>query len=123
MLNRVFHTGLAVQNLEESVILFESLGFKVVDRFHKPDLKADAAMLNNGEANYELFEFADTSHPQFQFIRNHVAFFSDDLEADLEEFLSRGYKLTIPITEGQIVRYAYVQDSIGTNIELATEKS
>lgn len=123
MLKSVFHTGVAVEDLEASIEQFEKLGFKVTNRFKKPDLNAKAAMLNKGEANYELFEFSDTSHPQFVFISNHIAFYSDDLEADLADFVERGYNITIPITEGITVRYVYVQDSVGTNIELATEKA
>lgn len=123
MLKRLLHTGLAVPELDAAIKLYESLGFTNVKRFHKPDLDADVAMVSRGEATYELFEFHNPEHPQVEFIRNHIAIYSDSIEADVEALLNQGYKLTIPITEGIVFRFAYVQDKAGTNYEIATEKT
>jgi methylmalonyl-CoA/ethylmalonyl-CoA epimerase len=122
MLKRILHTGLAVPNLEDAIKMYQILGFKVVNRFSKPDLKAEVALLSKGETTFELFQFNDPSNPQVQFIRNHIAIYSDSIEEDVTNLLEQGYKLTIPITEGVIFRYAYVQDASGTNYEIATEK-
>lgn len=123
MLKRVLHTGLAVPNLPDAIQLYRSLGFEVVKEFHKPDLKADVAMVAKDETTFELFEFSDPGHPQVQFIRNHIAIYSDNLEEDIDMLIGKGYTLTIPITEGIVFRFAYVQDDSGTNYEIATDKS
>jgi catechol 2,3-dioxygenase-like lactoylglutathione lyase family enzyme len=123
MLKKILHTGLAVSSLEDSIKLYESLGFKVTTRFDKPDLHAKVVMVTKGETTFELFEFENTNNPQIEFIRNHVAIYSDSIEEDVRQLTSKGYKLTIPITEGVIFRYAYVQDKSGANYEIATEKS
>lgn len=123
MLTKILHTGLAVPNLTEAVELYQSLGFELVKEFHKPDIDADVALVAKGETAFELFEFHNPDHPQVEFIRNHVAIYSDSIEEDVDTLLAKGYKLTIPITEGVIFRFAYVQDQSGANYEIATDKS
>jgi catechol 2,3-dioxygenase-like lactoylglutathione lyase family enzyme len=122
MLKRVLHTGVEVANLEVAIALYESLGFSVGTRFTKPEPKAQVAHVKKGETTFELWEFADKSHPQVAFIRNHVAILSDALERDVDKLQQSGYKLTIPITEGVVLRYAFVQDSAGANYEIAADK-
>lgn len=122
MLKKILHTGLAVPNLSDSIDMYESVGFKVAKRFHKSDINADVAMVAKDETTFELFEFHNPDHPQVGFIRNHIAFYSDDIEKDVQELIGKGYRLTIPINEGMVFRFAYVQDKCGTNYEIATKK-
>ena len=122
MLKHILHTGVAVPDLDKAIKLYQSLGFGITKQFHKDDINADVAMLIKGEATYELFQFYNPDHPQVEFIRSHIAIYSDSLEQDIDMLLSQGYKLVIPITEGVIFRFAYVQDSVGINYEIATEK-
>jgi catechol 2,3-dioxygenase-like lactoylglutathione lyase family enzyme len=123
MLKRILHTGLTVPNLKASIDLYESLGFKVENKFHKSDISADVAMVGNGETMFELFEFHNLAHPQVEFIRNHIAIYSDSIEEDVDKLIKQGYELVIPITEGMVYRFAYVQDSAGMNYEIATDKN
>jgi len=123
MLKSILHTGLAVPDLQAAMELYASLGFEVQKQFHKDDLQADIAIITKGETAFELLQFNDPSHPQIQFIRNHIAIYSDDLEHDIAELQQQGYKLTIPITEGMVYRFAYLQDTAGTNYEIATDKT
>jgi len=123
MLKGILHTGLAVPNLQEAIEFYKSLGFVVVKEFDKPDLKANGAMVAKGESTFELFQFNDPRNAQVEFIRNHIAIYSDSLKDDVDQLIKKGYKLTIPITEGKIFRYAYVQDESGTNYEIATDKT
>lgn len=123
MIKRILHTGTAVPDIDEAVKFYESLGFEAAQRFHKPDLDAEVAMMVQGEACYEIFQFNNPDHPQVPFIRTHIALYSDSLETDVDAFIKQGYKLTIPITEGVIYRFAYLQDASGINYEIATEKT
>lgn len=123
MLKRVLHTGIRVENLNKAINLYESLGFKVANRFEKPEPNARVVTVQKGDTAFELWEFVDTEHPQVQYIQNHVAIFSDDLESDTEVMVKQGYKLVIPITEGVVLRYAFVQDKTGATYEIATTKA
>jgi catechol 2,3-dioxygenase-like lactoylglutathione lyase family enzyme len=122
VLTHILHTGVEVADLAEAMRLYRSLGFEVANQFDKPEPKAKVATMRKGEAAFELWQFEDTNHPQVSFIRNHVAFYSNDLAADVQTFLEKGYKLVIPITEGVKMRYAFVQDPAGTCYEIASEK-
>ena len=123
MLLRVLHTGIAVNDLDKAIELYESLGFSIVNRFEKPEPKAHVATVRQGEAAYELWQFEDREHPQVAYIKSHVAIYSDDLPGDIKKLTADGYTLVIPITEGVVLRYAFVQDVSGTCYEIATEKS
>lgn len=123
MLKRILHTGLAVPNLEAAIELYRSIGFEVEKLFNKPDIDADVALVTKGGTTFELFQFHNPDHPQVEFIRNHVAFYSDDIEQDVAELVKQGYEITIPINEGVIYRFAFLKDQAGTNYEIATEKS
>lgn len=122
MLTRVLHTGTAVADLDQTTSLYQSLGFDVVKKFHKPAPDMDVVMLSKGDTTFEIFKFNDPSDKQIEFIENHVAIHSDSIERDVAELVKQGFKLTIPITEGVIFRYAFLQDGRGTNYEIATEK-
>ena len=122
MLQRVLHTGMAVADLDKAVQLYESLGFSEHRRFEKPEPRARVAHVKQGDTTLELWEFAEPNHPQAAFIRNHVALYSDDLEADITTLQAAGYELVIPVTEGVIMRYAFVRDAAGCCYEIATEK-
>jgi len=122
MLSRVLHTGVGVEDVDKAVALYESLGYEIHNRFEKPEPKARVTTVKRGDTVFELWEFADTSHPQVAFIRNHVALYSDDLEADVDALVTQGYKLVIPVTEGVIMRYAFVEDAVGCCYEIATNK-
>ncbi|HSW98805.1 MAG TPA: VOC family protein [Candidatus Saccharimonadales bacterium] len=122
MLKHVLHTGVAVADLEKAVQLYESLGFAVHKRFEKPEPKAQVATVKKGGTAFELWQFVDAGHPLAAFIRNHVAIYSDNLEADLDALIAQGCKLVIPVTEGVVMRYGFVQDAAGCCYEIATEK-
>lgn len=123
MISKVLHSGMRVESLEESIRLYEQLGFKIDVRFTKDIPKCKAAVLRKGDQAFELFEFEDPAHEYVKYISNHVAFFSDDIEHDVADFVAKGYKLVIPINDGTLLRFAYVQDPSGAFCyEIATTK-
>jgi catechol 2,3-dioxygenase-like lactoylglutathione lyase family enzyme len=122
MLKQVLHTGVAVADLAAAVELYTSLGFAVHNEFEKPEPKAHIITVKQGETAFELWQFEDLAHPLAAFIRNHVAIYSDDLEADVDAMVAKGYTLVIPVTEGVIMRYAFVADAAGCCYEIATKK-
>ncbi len=123
MLTHILHTGVAIDDLAKTIELYKSLGFEIKNQFEKPEPKAQVATVQKGETAFELWEFKDINHPQVAYIRNHIAIYSDDLENDVQQFVDWGLTLVIPITEGVIMRYAFVQDKSGCCYEIATKKS
>ena len=75
MITKVLHTGYRVQDLEKSIKFYISMGFKVTNRFEKPDPKAHVATVQKDETIFELWRFEETAHPQVKFIQNHIAVF------------------------------------------------
>lgn len=122
MLTHVLHTGLEVASLTEAVELYKSLGFEVTHQFEKSEPSCKVAIVQKGDTAFELFQFDDPSHPGVPFLRHHVGFYSDDLEQDVQRFVEQGYKLVIPINEGMVYRFAYVQDRSGLCYEISTKK-
>ncbi len=122
MLKKILHTGVSVSDLTSAIKLYEDLGFSVQNRFEKPEPKAKVATVIKGEAAFELWQFEDTTHPQVSYIKNHIAIYSDDRAADVNEIQPSGYTLVNPVTDGVLHRYAFVQDPSGTCYEIATEK-
>jgi len=122
MLKHVLHTGVEVSDLAKAVALYENLGFEVINKFEKPEPKAHVATVKKDSTAFELWQFENKTHPFVAFIRNHIAFYSDDLEKDVNNLVNDGYNLVIPITEGVLLKYAFVQDPSGACYEIATEK-
>ena len=124
MLKNILHTGIEVDDIKTAVKFYEGIGYTLVDQFAKPEPKAKVAVVRKNDSSFELWQFEDQDHPYVEFVRNHMAVYSDDIEKDVETLVrQRGYKLTIPITDGVRLRYAYVQGPNGQNYEIATEKS
>jgi catechol 2,3-dioxygenase-like lactoylglutathione lyase family enzyme len=119
MITGLHHVGLGVEDIDAEIAVYEQLGFDVLSRSEYKSMKAKTAMLRNGTALVELFQFADSTSELAGKIKKHSAFATDNLEADLQIFLNVGYELAIPIDDGDVVRrYAYVKDKAGNFIEL-----
>ena len=120
MIKGLHHVGFEVKDLEDSIKYYESLGFSVVKRFEYEAAGFKAAMMKGKQlGGVELFQLNDPEHELARKVRRHIAFETDNLDTDLQKFLDEGYKLSIPITEGRVVkRYAYVQDKFNNFIEL-----
>ncbi|HUA13153.1 MAG TPA: VOC family protein [Candidatus Sulfotelmatobacter sp.] len=120
MITKYLHSGFEVKDLGEAIKLYEKLGFSVTTRFEKPEPEAHAAqMASESGAGIELWQFIDTKHPQVEFIRQHIAVASNNLESDIAELEKQGCVIVIPITKGVLLTYAFVRDPSGNYIEIA----
>jgi catechol 2,3-dioxygenase-like lactoylglutathione lyase family enzyme len=119
---KLAHIGLAVEDIEAAITLWDELGFVVTKRFEKPEPKALVAHLQDAQAGtLELWQFQQ-DHPLNGFIGRHAAFISDDVRADVARLVAAGYKEVIPYTEGVVLNYMFVQDQFGMSYEIAEEK-
>jgi catechol 2,3-dioxygenase-like lactoylglutathione lyase family enzyme len=120
---KFWHVGLTVDNLEESIPQYEQLGLEVKDKFEKDTPHALAAlMIGPNGVGVELWQWLDPSHPQVEYIKNHLAFLSDDPRKDVQALVEVGCKVVIPENIGKIVTYTFLQDANGTYIEIAEAK-
>jgi catechol 2,3-dioxygenase-like lactoylglutathione lyase family enzyme len=120
---KFLHVGFAVENLDESVKLWQSLGFEVVNKFEKQEPKAHVIVVKdkNG-SNLELWEFTDKNHPLQKIIGKHIGLACEDAQADAQKLVDAGFKEVIPFTKGVTVDYLFLQDGFGTNYELTQAK-
>ena len=98
-LKRVDHVGIAVENLDESVKFYESLGFKASGYEVVAEQKVKVAFLPCGDSELELLESTEPDGPIARFIEKngpgiqHIAIRVDDIEKALEELKEKGVRL------------------------------
>ncbi len=119
MIGKFLHTGFEVNDLEEAIKFYKNLGFNLEKQFDKSEPKAKAAhVMNEDGTTFELWQFIDKDHPQVQYIRQHIAFETDDLDGDIKKLIESGCKVVIPKTKSMTLTYIFVLDSSGKCIEL-----
>lgn len=121
MIKKFWHVGFSVNNLDNAIAQYESLGFKLVQRFEKTQPKSLAAHMNHPNGSgIEMFQFIDKNHPQVEFIKQHIAFISNNIEEDLKILESQGCQVVIPVTAGVTVKkFSFIRDPNEQYIELA----
>ncbi len=118
MILGVHHTAFSVENLEESIDFYVSLGFTVVNRFEKDEPKAKAAYLEKN-AIIEIWQFEYENDPQAKIIKKHVALETNNLEEDIKTFQENGYRIAIPVTQETTIKaFAFLVDKSDNYIEL-----
>ncbi|MHA2272446.1 MAG: methylmalonyl-CoA epimerase [Candidatus Hodarchaeales archaeon] len=100
MVKKIAHIGIAVENLPESLRIFEQiLGVKTSGTEEVPSQKVKVAFIPVGETAIELLEGTAPDSPISQFLEkrgsgiHHLAFEVQDLAAELERLKSAGVKL------------------------------
>ncbi len=77
----IHHLNVTVPNLAKALDFYTKvLNFKVVEQYKKGDM--DFVFISDGTLTYELMENASIS----QATLDHIAYVSDDIEADYEYF-------------------------------------
>jgi catechol 2,3-dioxygenase-like lactoylglutathione lyase family enzyme len=123
MIKKFWHVGMTVKSLDDSIVQYKKLGFEVVDKFEKPEPHAMAAILTHPNGSgIELWQWLDLDHPQVEFIKSHLAFISNDQDADVQKLVDEGWEIVIPKTTGVIVTYVFLRDPSGNYVEIADVK-
>ncbi|HVX58371.1 MAG TPA: VOC family protein [Candidatus Saccharimonadales bacterium] len=123
MIKKFWHVGLTVKNLNEAIKYYKNLGFELVDEFEKPEPHAYAAEMKHANGSgIEIWQWLDESHPQVEFIKSHMAFVSDDQDADVQMLVDQGWEIVIPKTTGVKVTYVFLRDPSGNYVEVADIK-
>jgi LAO/AO transport system kinase len=96
---RIDHLGIAVNNLDQSIPFYASLGLQVAHRETVDGEKVHVAMLPAGESRIELIEAAAPDSPISKFLEkrgpglHHVALRVPDLHAAVERLRASGARL------------------------------
>src|SRR5512140_599239 len=101
MITKIDHLGIAVKSLDESVPYYEkALGLKCEHREEVPSQKVRTAFFTLGEVHLELLEPTSPESPIAKFLEknpnggiHHLAFGTDQIEAQLQQASAAGVKL------------------------------
>ncbi|MDY6915237.1 MAG: methylmalonyl-CoA epimerase [Candidatus Cloacimonadota bacterium] len=99
MLEKIDHIGIAVEDLDEAIALYEKMGLKLAGTEIVEDQKVKVAFFPIGEIRLELLEPTNEESPIAKFIQkkgagiHHIAFKTDDTASELKQIENNGLKL------------------------------
>jgi len=132
-ITHIEHIGIAVKELNTAIEYYESLlGVKCYAIEEVKDQKVKTAFFKVGQTKIELLESLADDGPIGKFIEkkgegiHHIAFATNDLQADLNEAQENGIRLidTQPRkgAEGLNIGFLHPKSTIGVLTELCSEK-
>jgi methylmalonyl-CoA/ethylmalonyl-CoA epimerase len=134
MIQKIDHLGIAVRSLDEAVPYYErALGLKCEHREEVPSQKVRTAFFAVGEVHLELLEPTDAESPIAKFLEknpsggiHHIAFGSDNVEAQLKQAAGAGVRLInekpIEGAAGKLVAFLHPKSTFGVLTELCQGK-
>ena len=100
MFGRIDHIGVAVEDLDEAIALYEqSFGMELAHRETVESQGVEAVLLDVGEGHVELLRPLDPDTAVGKFLAkrgkglHHVAYATDDIDATLEQLAATGIEL------------------------------
>jgi methylmalonyl-CoA/ethylmalonyl-CoA epimerase len=129
MFKRIDHIGVAVDDLDAAVALYEGLlGMPVTHRERVDSQGVDAVLLDVGEGHVELLAPLDPETPVGKFLENrgpgmhHVAYRVEDVQATLDQLAAAGLELIDETPRigirGSEVAFVHPKSTGGTLIEI-----
>jgi methylmalonyl-CoA/ethylmalonyl-CoA epimerase len=133
MIRKIEHLGIAVDNLEESIKIYERLlGTTCYKMEEVASEGVKTAFFQVGESKIELLEASNPSSPIAKFLEkkgkgiHHIAFDTDDIEAEIQRLISEDFVLiqTSPKdgADNKLVAFLHPKSSDGILVELCQEK-
>lgn len=134
MLKKIDHLGIAVRSLDEAVPYYEkALGLKCENREEVPSQRVRTAFFTIGEVHLELLEPTDAESPIAKFLEknpnggvHHIAFGTDDINAQLNRASGAGVKLIhekpFDGAAGKLVAFLHPKSTFGVLTELCMSK-
>ena len=129
MITRIDHIGIAVNNIEETLMLYrDALGLEVTHIADEPEQKVKVAFLPRGGSEIELLEPYPGDGPVRKFMEkrgegiHHLCLEVEDIEATLAQLAAQGVQLidTTPRmnSRGQKIAFIHPKAANGVLIEL-----
>jgi methylmalonyl-CoA/ethylmalonyl-CoA epimerase len=134
MIKRIEHLGIAVENIEESIAVYEALLGRACYKEEAVESEGvRTAFIMVGESKIELLEATNEESAIAKFLKknregfHHVAFEVDDIDAELIRLNKEGFKLihetAKPGADNKRIAFLHPKSTKGMLIELCQEKS
>ena len=134
MIKKIDHLGIAVRSLDEAILYYEkTLGLKCEHREDVPSQKVRTAFFAVGDVHLELLEPTDPASPIAKFLEknpaggiHHIAFGTDNIEAQLQQAAAAGTKLInekpLDGAGGKRVAFLHPKSTFGVLTEFCAPK-
>jgi methylmalonyl-CoA/ethylmalonyl-CoA epimerase len=133
MVRKLEHIGIAVDNIEQSLKIYEEvLGSKCYKTEVVVSEAVKTAFIAIGESKIELLEATSSDSPIAQFLNkkgkgiHHIAFDVDNLEKELERLSKLGYQLIHKSpkngADNKMIAFLHPKSTDGVLIELCQDK-
>lgn len=134
MVKRIEHLGIAVDSIETALPVFESLlGTKSYKEEAVESEGVRTVFLRVGESKIELLEATNEDSAIAKFLSknkggfHHVAFETDDIEAELERLKAEGFQLIHETpksgADNKRIAFLHPKSTKGLLVELCQEKT
>ena len=133
MLKKIEHLGIAVDSIEESLKMYESLLGTSCYKFEAVESEGvKTAFLEIGESKIELLEATNSDSPIAKFLSkkgkgiHHIAFETDHIEDEIERLLAEGFELIHQTpkdgADNKRIAFLHPKSTDGILVELCQEK-
>lgn len=133
MIKKIEHLGIAVDNIQESLKVYEALlGTNCYKLEEVESEGVKTAFLQIGESKIELLEATNPDSPIAKFLSkkgkgiHHIAFDTDDIEKDLERLKKQGFELIHQSpkdgADNKKIAFLHPKSTDGILVELCQEK-
>ncbi len=133
MLKKIEHLGIAVDSIEESLKVYETLLGATCYKIEKVESEGvKTAFLQIGESKIELLEATIPESPIAKFLSkkgkgiHHIAFETDDIEFEIKRLLEQGFELIHQTpkngADNKLIAFLHPKSTDGILVELCQEK-
>jgi len=134
MIKKIEHLGIAVENIQESLKVYETLIGTECYKFEEVVSEGvKTAFIQIGESKIELLEATNPDSPIAKFLDkkgkgiHHIAFDTDDIDKDLERLKNEGFQLIHQSpkdgADNKRIAFLHPKSTDGILIELCQEKN
>jgi methylmalonyl-CoA/ethylmalonyl-CoA epimerase len=128
-MNKIEHIGIAVKNLEESILKYEMLlQTSCYKRETVLSEHVETAFFKVGESKVELLEAIDNQGPVASFIEkrgegiHHIAYEVDDIKKEMQRLVKEGFRVLSEVpkkgADNKWVCFVHPKDAFGVLTEL-----
>ncbi len=133
MLKKIEHLGIAVDSIEESLKMYESLLGTSCYKLESVESEGvKTAFLQIGESKIELLQATNSDSPIAKFLSkkgkgiHHIAFETDHIEDEIERLIAEGFELIHQTpkdgADNKRIAFLHPKSTDGILVELCQEK-
>ena len=88
MLKRIDHIEFIVRNMDEFIVFFQKMGFRLLSKTEHQGGSVEMALPGPSQAIFEIHAVRGMENPCI----SHIAFVTNDIEADTEELKKKSFE-------------------------------